>query len=587
MPQANGARITGCSWLRCQKPLPDLLPFALKPQHGVYVARHVGILLTGNVERFLDRPLVYRAARWPADVTAVVGSGLKGPKSLAARHAARKRGLPYLALEDGFLRSVELGDKAPPLSLLLDDQGIYYDARGPSRLEALIAAPHSVGRRERAQALQATWCAGRLSKYNHAREAPPPLAGEFVPAVDQTAGDSSIEYGLVSAASFIRMLEAALDEHPGLPVVLKVHPDVIAGRKKAHFDALTAGVAARVVLLAAPARRRSEAQVTLADLTAAALIDYPRYLDPETLQRCEPERLVERMSLQRRMHERFAPRMQAIGFTSGSGRSRAPSLAAARSSSSSADSRGAGPAARGLGAACRGRKQRGRAGAHRERLSASADHERRPGAPGFLGDRQPRHALRRQRTLGPRSAAAHAEFGSALRARAAALREAMVAAGLSSEQTTLRRWQRSPGALQPRVAEGGTRALPEAWIVYCPPPGVRAGPRPGSRRDHELRRWCNEIAGDLPIALLNGQVDAVHVLGSLTGFEALLHGLPVTCHGSPFYAGWGLTEDVHAHPRRTRRLALDELVAGALILYPSYLSRSSGAFTTPERLSTN
>ena len=35
--------------------------------------------------------------------------------------------------------------------------------------------------------------------------------------------------------------------------------------------------------------------------------------------------------------------------------------------------------------------------------------------------------------------------------------------------------------------------------------------------------------------------------------------------------------------RRTRRLALNELVAGALILYPTYMSRITGAFTTPER----
>jgi capsular polysaccharide export protein len=64
------------------------------------------------------------------------------------------------------------------------------------------------------------------------------------------------------------------------------------------------------------------------------------------------------------------------------------------------------------------------------------------------------------------------------------------------------------------------------------------------------------------------RVDAVHTLTSLTGFEALLRGLPVTCWGAPFYAGWGLTEDRLPVPRRTRRLALDELVAVALILYP-------------------
>ena len=97
------------------------------------------------------------------------------------------------------------------------------------------------------------------------------------------------------------------------------------------------------------------------------------------------------------------------------------------------------------------------------------------------------------------------------------------------------------------------------------------------------RQWCDEIVTDVPIHALFDEVDALEVLTSLAGFEALLRGKPVVCHGSPFYAGWGLTEDLVAHPRRNRRLSLDELVAGALIVYPTYVSRTTGAFTTPER----
>jgi capsular polysaccharide export protein len=172
---------------------------------------------------------------------------------------------------------------------------------------------------------------------------------------------------MASAAIFARMLEAALDEHPGLPVLLKTHPDVIAGRKRAHFDALTPGQAARVTLLAAnahppalleaaqqvyavtsqmgfeallrgrpvrtfgmpfyagwgltqdelpaPPRRRAPHVVPLADLVHAALVEYVAYVDPETRQRCAPERVVAWMGLQRQMRERFAPRMQAVAFS--------------------------------------------------------------------------------------------------------------------------------------------------------------------------------------------------------------------------------------------------------------------------------
>lgn len=75
----------------------------------------------------------------------------------------------------------------------------------------------------------------------------------------------------------------------------------------------------------------------------------------------------------------------------------------------------------------------------------------------------------------------------------------------------------------------------------------------------------------------------MHVLTSLAGFEALLRGKKVVCYGQPFYAGWGLTVDIDPLPRRTRRVTLDELVAATLILYPTYVSRTTGRFTTPER----
>lgn len=78
------------------------------------------------------------------------------------------------------------------------------------------------------------------------------------------------------------------------------------------------------------------------------------------------------------------------------------------------------------------------------------------------------------------------------------------------------------------------------------------------------------------------QVDEVHTLTSLAGFEALMQGKAVTCYGQSFYAGWGLTRDIEP-VLRSRRLSLDMLVACTLILYLVYISRTTGKFTTPER----
>ena len=115
-------------------------------------------------------------------------------------------------------------------------------------------------------------------------------------------------------------------------------------------------------------------------------------------------------------------------------------------------------------------------------------------------------------------------------------------------------------------------AEPDAYIVFKPHPDVDAGHRRGRVPDGDLVQYADEIVRGESMPSLLARVDAVHVLTSLTGFEALLRGREVTVHGHPFFAGWGLTRDLAGPlPRRTRRLTLAELVAGALILYPRYL----------------
>ncbi|MEQ4599004.1 MAG: capsular biosynthesis protein, partial [Methylobacteriaceae bacterium] len=76
----------------------------------------------------------------------------------------------------------------------------------------------------------------------------------------------------------------------------------------------------------------------------------------------------------------------------------------------------------------------------------------------------------------------------------------------------------------------------------------------------------------------------VETMTSLAGFEALIRGLSVAVHGRPFYAGWGLTEDLAPGADRGRTLSLDALVAGALILYPLYLDPVAMKPCTPEQL---
>jgi capsular polysaccharide export protein len=194
------------------------------------------------------------------------------------------------------------------------------------------------------------------------------------------------------------------------------------------------------------------------------------------------------------------------------------------------------------------------------------------------------------------------EFDEALLARARKLRRAIIAAGLGKyEAGTAAAYGRPagnrrvilvPGQVEDdrSVQTGGcgissnldllarVRAdAGDAYILYKPHPDVVAGHRKGAVRIRECLQYADEIISDVPVSTLIAAADEVHVNTSLTGFEALLREKPVTTHGVPFYAGWGLTRDLGpVPPRRTSRRTLDELAAATLLIYPRYLDPVTG-----------
>jgi len=125
---------------------------------------------------------------------------------------------------------------------------------------------------------------------------------------------------------------------------------------------------------------------------------------------------------------------------------------------------------------------------------------------------------------------------------------------------------------------------PDHFVVYKPHPDVVAGNRAGAIPQDELEKYADAVVYDHSVPALLEVCDEVHTITSLSGFEALLRGKKVYTYGMPFYAGWGLTEDERLCERRTRRLGIDELVAGALILYPRYVSPQTGKLCGIEQM---
>ena len=191
--------------------------------------------------------------------------------------------------------------------------------------------------------------------------------------------------------------------------------------------------------------------------------------------------------------------------------------------------------------------------------------------------------------------------------RAAALRQRLVTEAITKYNLSGASWQRPASASRVVLVVGqvesdasirfGAPALnsnlallqavraaePDAFVIYKPHPDVVAGLCRSGEGELQAAAFCDQVLTEGSISTLFSQVDALHVLTSLAGFEALLRGVEVHCWGLPFYAGWGLTRDQLRCERRGRSLPLDALVHGALIDYPRYVSRHSGWFISPEQ----
>lgn len=119
---------------------------------------------------------------------------------------------------------------------------------------------------------------------------------------------------------------------------------------------------------------------------------------------------------------------------------------------------------------------------------------------------------------------------------------------------------------------------PSAEILYRPHPEVYKGYQETKFRKKKVEYFAEIVSPDEHIIELIERVDHVYTITSLTGLEALLRNKKVTVLGTPFYAGWGLTDDRSDVLRRDRKLSLLELFAGAYILYPDYLGYNKSVF---------
>lgn len=596
----------------------------------------------------------------PQDDVVVWGHSEYAPRGEAAADAS---GAHLVRVEDAFLRSLHPGRGGePPLGLLIDRQGCYFDASKPSDLETLLAthALDDTALLNRARAVMARLEAAQLSKYSATDPQIEPPAPGYVLVVDQTQDDASVRLGNANRESFLEMLYWAAADFPAARIIVKTHPETDQGHRAGHFEpsdleaygdrvsvisgpispwrlfegavgvyTVTSQTGFEAILAGhrpvtfgqpyyagwgltddrQPLGRRHR-KLTRAQLVAACLILYPTWYNPFHDRLGEVEDVLGALEAAARQW-----RYDRRGYTAfGAWSWKRPHLR------SYFGQEGPFAFAQTEDAAVKNdRPVLVWAGAETDTLRASAVGKNVPlirVEDGFLRSRglgahlvvplslalddlgiyfDPARESRLERLVAvaaemPETSLDRAErliarilsagltkynTGAEVALPDAAGREVVLVPGQVEDDASIQRGTREI-ATNAALLEWARTAFPDAYLVYKPHPDIEAGLRKGAVPDEVLALADHVAHGADPNALL-GQVDRVVTMTSGMGFEAILRDVPVTTLGTPFYAGWGLTDDRGDIPARRRaRPSVAALAHAVLIAYPRYLDPVTG-----------
>ncbi|WP_231232572.1 capsular polysaccharide biosynthesis protein [Helicobacter canadensis] len=589
---------------------------------------------------------------------------------------AEKFGGSYLLLEDGFIRSFGLGiEDSPSFSIVQDNLGIYYDSTTKSQLENILNTydfnTDSTLLKTAKEAIHLI-TTHHISKYNHAPDVP---QNYFTPTdstpkriliISQTQNDSSLIYGNANAFTTAQIIQDALTENPTCEIYLKIHPDVLSGRKKSDFN--PSEIPAQIKLIyedfnpisllkhfkkvytktsqmgfeallvgcecvcygmpfyagwgltidkqTCPRRKR---KLKLEEVFAASYILYSHYYNPFYQRKSDILDTLQTLIRYKHYYIKTHKKAFMFGFSTWKHTFIPPFMPNFNPkniifinplfSSHLKSVFKKGLLQEALKQNCEifiwGRKSFNEienfAKEHSIPLTRIEDgfirsislgsDLTRPfsqvfDASGIYFDATTQSDLE--------TILNHTTFNQTLLEEAKILKDKILTSKISKYNTNPHKSLNLPpnqlkilipGQVEDDAsiiygANGRTNLSllkevreknPKAYILYKPHPDVLSGNRIGNIPSSVALQYCDEILIDISLPSCLEAVDEVHTLTSLSGFEALLYGKRVVTYGMPFYAGWGLTTDQQTCPRRTRKLTLNELIAGAYILYPRYI----------------
>ncbi|EAJ5449935.1 capsular polysaccharide biosynthesis protein [Campylobacter jejuni] len=592
---------------------------------------------------------------------------------LKAMNLAKKYKAKFILLEDGFIRSLNLGvENSPSFSMVKDDIGIYYDATMPSKLENLLNTcefkDEEIKQAKKAIELIKKY---KISKYNNNLDIPDNYFQKDekrVLIITQTANDASLEFGLAKDFKTLDMIKDAIKENPKSTIYIKIHPDVLSGKKQSDLDlnslpkecilitenfnpialleffdkvyTKTSGMGFEALMQECECicygmpfyagwgltkdklecKRRMQKR-SLEEVFYAAYILYAEYFNPYLNQKSNIFDTIQTLAKYKDIEKVNSNKLFMLGFTLWKRHFIKPFFKAKDNEIIFLNS---------LKSLARyklkendkffiwGKKYD--ENTLKNLLLVKAKEQNLTNftpkvslvEDGFIRSISLGSDLTRPFSLivddkglyiDPNKASKLEEllqneiFDENMLNRAKNIIKILLENrfskynGLKHEDLKINAKIGQKIILIPAQVEDDASMIlggfglstldllkevraknQDAYIIFKPHPDVLSGNRVGLKDETLILEFCDEIVKDCSIDSAIKIADEIHTITSTSGFDALLRAKKVFAYGMPFYAGWGLTKDKYRCERRTRKLSLEELVAGALIAYPRYIN---------------
>ncbi|EKL2525401.1 capsular polysaccharide biosynthesis protein [Campylobacter jejuni] len=627
--------------------------------------------LIANVRNFYTISLYKKNSKINKD-DLFLGWGRK-KSGLKAINLAKKYKAKFILLEDGFIRSLNLGvENSPSFSMVKDDIGIYYDATAPSKLENLLNT-YEFKDEEIKQAKKAIELIKKykISKYNNNLDIPDDYFQKDekrVLIITQTANDASLEFGLAKGFKTVDMIKDAIKENPKSKIYIKIHPDVLSGKKQSDLDinslpkecilitenfnpvalleffdkvyTKTSGMGFEALMQECECicygmpfyagwgltkdklecKRRMQKR-SLEEVFYVAYILYSEYFNPYLNQKSNIFDTIQTLAKYKDIEKVNSNKLFMLGFTLWKRHFIKPFFKAKDNEIIFLNS---------IKSLVRyklkeddkffiwGKKYD--ENTLKNLLLVKAKEQNLTNftpkvslvEDGFIRSISLGSDLTRPFSLivddkglyiDPNKASKLEEllqneiFDENMLNRAKNIIKILLENrfskynGLKHEDLKINAKIGQKIILIPAQVEDDASMIlggfglstldllkevraknQDAYIIFKPHPDVLSGNRVGLKDETLILEFCDEIVKDCSIDSAIKIADEIHTITSTSGFDALLRAKKVFAYGMPFYAGWGLTKDKYRCERRTRKLSLEELVAGALIAYPRYIN---------------